>query len=495
VKYLAAPLVAVVATTFGVGLLHGANAAVAVSDLDSYYSQTLVWTSCDSGNAECARLRVPISYDRPQRGDISLLVERVRATSPESVGALVINPGGPGVAGASYAEYGTYFLGDVATQFDFIGFDPRGVGESSPIKCLSHKLTDAFIGADASPDTKPEISAYAALSERVAESCVRNSPTLFAHVGTYDGARDLDVLRAALGERNLNFMGFSYGTRLGAAYADLFPERVGRMILDGAVNPANTATQLVSGQARGFNDALRRFVTHCVAQGCTVGTTQRQVIRRINVLLDSLDSEPMNVGRRTLTQPLALNGILGRLYSNEYSWTALEADITAALRGNGKPLLDAVDSFTGRRGDGSYSSNLWSALNAVSCWDGGATPGPKELLRTARAQSAASVFPEVTLQLIMSALPCHYWPRTDDESPKLVGGPFGRSILVIGTRHDPATPWKWAKELAAQLHSGVLLTWEGDGHTAMGRGSGCIQRLASRFLLTGIAPQKGTVCK
>ena len=494
-KRLVFPLVALAAASFGLGLPQGMGAAIAVSDLDSYYSQTLTWTSCDSGNAECARLRVPLNYDRPQTGDISLLVERVRATSPERIGALVVNPGGPGVAGAGYAKYGSYFLGRVAPKFDVIGFDPRGVGQSAPIKCMSNKLTDAFFGADASPDTNAEMSAFENLSTRVAESCVRNSPNLFAHVGTYDGARDLDVLRAALGERNLNFMGFSYGTRLGAAYADLFPDRVGRMILDGAVNPANTATQLVSGQARGFNDALRQFVSHCVTQGCTVGTTQRQVIRRINVLLDSLDSEPINVGRRTLTQPLALNGILGRLYSNEYSWTALEADITAALQGNGRPLLDAVDSFTGRRGDGSYSSNLWSALNAVSCWDGGATPGPKELLRTARAQSVASVFPEVTLQLIMSALPCHYWPRTDDESPKTVGGPFGRSILVIGTRHDPATPWMWAKELAAQLHSGVLLTWEGDGHTATGRGSVCIRRLESRFLLTGIAPQSGTVCK
>lgn len=494
-KRLVFPLVALAAASLGLGLPQGMGAAIAVSDLDSYYGQTLTWTSCDSGNAECARLRVPLDYDRPQTGDISLLVERTRATSPERIGALVVNPGGPGVAGAGYAKYGSYFLGRVAPKFDVIGFDPRGVGQSAPIKCMSNKLTDAFFGADASPDTNAEMSTYENLSTRVAESCVRNSPNLFAHVGTYDGARDLDVLRAALGERNLNFMGFSYGTRLGAAYADLFPDRVGRMILDGAVNPANTATQLVSGQADGFNDALRRFVAHCVAQNCTIGTTQRQVIRRINVLLDSLDSEPMNVGRRTLTQPLALNGILGRLYSNEYSWTALEADITAALQGNGRPLLDAVDSFTGRRGDGTYSSNLWSALNAVSCWDGGTVPNASRLLRIARHQARTSTFPEITLQLIMSALPCHYWPRTDDESPKAVVGPIGRPIIVIGTRHDPATPWKWAKELAAQLRSGVLLTWEGDGHTATGRGSACIQRWESRFLLTGNASLTGTVCR
>ncbi len=494
-KRLLAPLVALVVAALGVGLPQGAGAATAVSGLDSYYAQTLVWTSCESSNAECTRLRVPLNYDRPQTGDISLLIERVRATSPDRIGALVINPGGPGVAGARYATYGQYFLGRAAPRFDFIGFDPRGVGESMPIECMSDQLTDTFIGADASPDSPSELSIYSAVSARVAESCRRHAPDLYAHVGTYDVARDLDVLRAALGERTLNFLGLSYGSRLGAAYADLFPDRVGRMILDGAINPANTATQLVAGQARGFNDALRRFVAHCVVQRCTIGPTQPQVIRRINALLDSLDSEPLNVGGRTLTQPLALNGILGRLYSNEYNWTALEADITAALKGNGRPLLDAADSFIGRNPNGTYSSNLWAALNAVSCWDGGAIPNASRLLRIARAQASTSTFPEITLQLIMSALPCHYWPRTDSESPKEVGGPIGRSILVIGTRHDPATPWKWAKELATQLHSGVLLTWEGDGHTAIGRGSRCVSRWATQFLLTGKAPQNGTVCQ
>ena len=493
-KRLVVPLVALAAAAFGLGLPQGVGAAIAVSNLDSYYGQTLTWTSCDSGNAECAHLRVPIDYDRPQTGDISLLVERVRATSPDRIGSIVMNPGGPGVAGSGYAKYGSYFLGRAAAKFDFIGFDPRGVGKSSPIECMSNKLTDALIRSDASPDTNEELNAYDNLSKLVAESCVHNSPNLFAHVGTYDGARDLDVLRAALGERKLNFMGFSYGTRLGAVYADLFPNLVGRMILDGVINPANTATQLVTGQAQGFNDALSQFVAACVAHGCSIGDTRQQVVRRINGLLASLDRRPLAVGLRQLTQPLALNGILGRLYTDGASWNSLEQEIAAELKGNGKPLLNAADAFTGRIADGTYPTNIWSALNAVSCWDGGAVPDASQLLQIARAQAKTSTFPEITLQLIMSALPCHYWSSTDTESPHAVSGPTSPSILLIGTRHDPATPWKWANEVAAQLRSAVLLTWDGNGHTATGRGSTCINKWESRFLLTGMTPPRGTVC-
>jgi hypothetical protein len=266
------------------------------------------------------------------------------------------------------------------------------------------------------------------------------------------------------------------------------------MILDGVINPANTATQLVSGQALGFNDALSQFVASCVARDCSIGDTRRQVVRRINGLLESLDQRPLTVGSRQLTQPLALNGMLGRLYQDGSSWDSLETDITSGLRGNGKPLLNAADSFTGRSANGSYPTNMWSALNAVSCSDGGAVPGASQLLKSARAQARTSTFPEITVQLIMSALPCHYWPSTSAESPHRVSGPTSPPILLIGTRHDPATPWKWAKQVATQLRSAVLLTWEGNGHTATGRGPQCIGTWESRFLLTGKAPPSGTVC-
>lgn len=405
----------------------------------------------------------------------------------------MVNPGGPGVAGASYAQYGGYFLGNAAAHFDVVGFDPRGVGQSSPIECLSDSLTDAYINADASPDNAAEMSAYIAVSKQFADACVRKAPGLYEHIGTYDTARDLDVLRSALDQSRLTYVGFSYGTRIGAVYADLFPSKVGRLILDGAIDPSNDGLQLVRGQARGFDDALSRFVADAVRNGTPLGSTRAQVTRRINTLLAQADAHPLMSRGRPLTQALAVNAIAGSLYSPS-SWPTLESVLISALGGDAAPMLGVADNFIGRDSRGRYASNMVDALNAISCWDSSPLPTAATIWRTARAQAATSNFPELTLQLIMSAVVCHEWRGHATESPSSVRGPVDRPILVIGTTHDPATPLVWARALAEQLRTGVLLTYRGDGHTASGAGSRCVRAVETAYLLTGAAPPDGKVC-
>ena len=319
-------------------------------DLARFYEQKLDWSAC--GANQCARLRVPLDYAEPEGRVIRLAVLRAPAQQrSERVGQLVVNPGGPGGSGVDYAASGPFTFGDELTRYyDIVGFDPRGVGRSTPLTCGDTRQTDEFLAADPDPDEPSEAATLDRLTRAYGEACLDNSGELARHMSTVEVAKDMDVLRAALGERQLDYLGASYGTLLGATYADLFPTHVRRMVLDGAIDPALTNEQISLGQAGGFQVAFNAYLEDCVKQGsCPLGDTVEAGAARIAELLDQIDATPLPTsGDRQLTEGLATYGIFLPLYLKEY-WPLLTAALQQAIdQGNGDRLLALSDQYTDR---------------------------------------------------------------------------------------------------------------------------------------------------
>lgn len=466
------------------------------ADLASYYGQRIEWRPCEGG-FECGKVTVPLDYDNPGGTDIELAVVRLPATEPDNrIGSLVLNPGGPGASGVDFARGALSLLGErVRARFDVVGFDPRGVGDSAPIHCLADDALDRYLALDTSPDTAEERSALVRQSRSFAEGCAERSGRLVPHVDTVSAARDMDVLRSALGDDALSYLGLSYGTELGAAYAELFPRRVRALVLDGAVDPSLTSREMGLGQAEGFEEALRAFVSNCVEQSaCPLGSSGVDAAyERLDELLARLDQDPVPVpgqDGRELTQGLATFGIAAGLYDQRY-WPRLRRALRMAIDDDGSGLVQLADSLAGRQPDGSYT-NMTEANTAISCVDESL---PDDVSAYAQfAGRAEEQSPHFGGYIAWSALPCAFWPvsAADDVAIDGSGAP---PILVIGTTQDPATPYAWAEGLAGQLDSGRLLTREGYGHTAFGQGNSCIDRAVRRYLIETDAPEPGTVCE
>ena len=470
--------------------------APATAALTTYYGQQLRWTPC--GNPfQCANLVVPLDYSQPSGATISIAVIRLQtADRAKRLGSLVLNPGGPGGSGVSYARGAEAVVdASVRARYDVVGFDPRGVGASAPVHCLTGKQIDLYTTTDGNPTTPAGVAQQVAVSKMFAAGCATGSPALYAHVGTVNSARDVDILRAALGDKTLNWLGASYGTFLGATYAGLFPTRVGRMVLDGAVDPTLTNNQLSLGQAKGFDLALRRFVASCDKQSdCPLPKTSVQAgITRIQTLFASLEKKPLPTdGGRPLTSALAMNAVLSYLYFPPDDWNQLRYGLTDALSGDGATLLSMLDSRQGRAENGQYADNSTDALYAVNALDRPDRPGVAET--TASATAWAKVAPVFGAFLAWGQLPYAYWSAPATDTEHRITAPGSPPILVVGTTFDPATPYEWAQSLAKQLSQGVLLTRVGDGHTAYGVGSTCIDKAIDTFLVSGTSPSPGTVC-
>jgi pimeloyl-ACP methyl ester carboxylesterase len=309
-----------------------ASADPATAQLARFYDQKLDWKPC-RGHFRCARARVPLDYAKPAGRAISIaLIKQPAQDQEHRIGSLLINPGGPGASGVEYvAAAAPTFGSSLRRSFDLVGFDPRGVGQSTPLTCLDTQQLDRVLSSDPDPDSAKETKQTDALVTGFGKGCERHDAGLTAHVSSEEAARDMDVIRAAVGDSKLSYFGFSYGTYLGATYAGLFPHRVGRMVLDGALDPSLTSTQAALVQAHGFEVALRAYVKHCVdAGGCFLGSTVDEGTRRIREFLDQVDRKPLPAtSTRQLTEGYAMLGIWQPLYYRQ-EWGILDSSLKAA---------------------------------------------------------------------------------------------------------------------------------------------------------------------
>ncbi len=457
-----------------------------------YYGQRVTWRGCDD-DFQCAKVTVPLDWDRPAGKTIEIAALR-RPADGDKLGSLLINPGGPGVSGVSYAKVAQQAFGrPVLRTYDIVGFDPRGVGESDPIRCLPDSELDAYVAADTTPDDPSELAASVADVKRFAAACEQNTGALLRDVDTLSTVRDLDVLRAILGDDVLTYQGASYGTYIGAWYAETFPWRVGRMVLDGAVDPSLTSTQYVAGQAEGFSRALKAYVEDCQSQSdCPLRGSLQDGLNQIGTLVERADAAPLKTEdpKRPLTQSLMITGIAQALYASQL-WPQLTAGITSAMTGEGKELLELADMYLERDAKGHFGQTI-SANPAIFCLD---VPEPRTPAQIgADAADLQRKFPPLGGAIGWGGLSCSQWPLKAVMPRKALPAKGAAPILVLGTVDDPATPYEWAQGLASQLSSGRLLTWEGTVHTAYNQGSKCIDDKVEGYLLSGAVPAEGTRC-
>ncbi len=462
------------------------------SELESFYDQELAWRGC--GENQCTRLRVPLDYDDPGGKTITLSVLRVRATDRgHRVGQLVVNPGGPGGSGVNYAAGGVGTFGStLARYFDIVGFDPRGVGESTPLECADTKLTDEFLSVDPDPDTPAEVDDLERVTREFGDGCLSKSGDLARHISTVEAAKDMDILRSALGERQLDYLGASYGTLLGSTYADLFPTRVRRMVLDGAVDPSLSYENLVLEQAHGFEVALHAYLRDCIDRGdCVVGDTVAAGAARIRQLLDDIDATPLRTSSgRELTEGLAYYGMVLPLYDKRL-WRVLSVALKQAIGGSGNVLLFLADQYSSR-GTNSYKDNSIAALNAVNCLDHSDSVPFSEVPKYFPEFDKASPTFGRTAAYTLSV--CAAWPVKSGSRTTAIKAAGAPPIVVVGTTRDPATPYDWAVNLARQLESGVLVSRDGDGHTGFHQGNRCVDKAVQDYLVAGTVPEDGLSC-
>jgi len=452
------------------------------SGLARYQQQELRWQSCGNG-LTCTAVLAPLDYAKPDGTAITLAMVRRAATSEPRLGTLFINPGGPGGSGTSYVGY---FNPAGLEAYDILGWDPRGVGYSTPVTCMGPAELDRFYAMDGSPDDRAEERARNEAVQGFGRSCLERSGSLLQHVSTVETVKDLELLRGLVGDEKINFFGSSYGTRIGSLYAELYPERVGRMVLDGSVNISGSDAIT---QAEGFERALNNFASWCAERRCRLGDSRSAVLARVKSYLEELDQAPLRVGDRTLTQQLGVEGVFYSMYGGEGSWERLRDALVAAIFDrDGRALLALGDRSNFRRDDGSYDQINYS-FPAVRCLDSQDVSVREMERRYARISKVAPVLG----RLGGADLTCVLWPVAPAPPPPSVDEAGAGPIVVIGTTGDPATPYEYAVDMADRLQSGVLITFEGEGHLAYGK-SECVQRLVRDYLARDRVPPDRSRC-
>lgn len=470
------------------------------AELMPFYGQSLSWEECagaDAGAYDCTTVQAPRDWNDPAAGEIELAVVRRAADSGQPLGSLLVNPGGPGASGYDLVANSAQFaVGSVlAAQYDVVGFDPRGVGRSSAVACLDAAGTDAyFFDIPSAPRGTPEWEAeLTSRNEGFAAACEENSDGILPFITTEFSARDMDLLRAVLGDEKLNYLGYSYGTFLGATYAELYPENVGRLVLDGAIDPSVPSIDVSTTQAVGFESALRAFMASCLESGtCPFAGTVDDAMADLGTLLASVDAAPIAApdGRRLGADSL-MTAIIAALYS-QGNWPILTQALDGALAGDAQTAFLLADFYFARTPEGEYQDNSSEAFRAYNCMD-----YPDDLTPEAEAAATARVSAEApTIAPYWEGVDlCAVWPHEPTGTRGEIVAAGAAPMVVIGTTNDPATPYEWSVSLAEQLESGVLITREGEGHTGFQKGSACVDAAVEAYFVDGTVPEDGLVCQ
>jgi pimeloyl-ACP methyl ester carboxylesterase len=467
------------------------------TNLAPFYSQILHWKSCSSG-MQCATAKAPLDWSNPAKDSIHLALIRQPATGGHPIGSLLVNPGGPGASGFDLIRDSIDFAVGKKLQanFDIVGFDPRGDGHSSAISCYKDpKDFDAFIYdlLPGVPGSDEWIADLEQANKNFGQECLKYTGDLLGFVDTVSAARDLDLLRAILGDTKLNFLGYSYGTLLGATYADLYPGKTGRLVLDGAIDPATSDFDVSAIQAQGFESALRAFLTDCSGQkDCPFRGTVDASMRSIRALLDSLDASPIrNADGRELGSSTMTTAIVYPLYSKD-SWSYLREVFTDVMKGDATFAFQLADAYYGRAQDGTYTDNSTEAFIAINCLDY-SYDSDVDTMRAEAAQLVA-LAPVLGKQFGYGGTQCASWPFTSKRERVPIHATGSADILVVGTTNDPATPYIWAQNLASELDNGHLVTYHGEGHTAYNKGSSCVNDAVENYLIKGTVPAADPDC-
>ncbi len=451
------------------------------------------WSDC-GGGFQCGIVDVPRDYADPTGPTVRLALIRLPASDPaHRIGSLLVNPGGPGESGVDFVRQGasTLFPRTLLARFDIVGFDPRGVGASTPIRCVDN--LDHFIPADATGDTPAELANLESGAKTFATECGARNAALLPWVATIDVARDLDEIRAAVGDTKLTYLGFSYGTLIGEEYASLFPTRIRAMALDGVIDPALDEEQLRAGQARGFEASLDAFLADCAAHASCPFHSGGAPGPAFDALMRRIDQHPIPTPRLGNREPVgptqAWEGVMQSLYA-QAAWPVLAQALAEARAGDASLLLLLGDPLRGRNPDGSYS-NLIDAYDAVTCLD---WPSPRDpAAYTAMAAQFVRFAPRVGRLLALNDLPCAYWPVPPVRTPGPLAAPGAPPIVLVGSTGDPATPYAWAQAVARQIASSVLVTRVGQGHTAYPVSS-CVSSAVDTYLIDLTPPAAGLRC-
>lgn len=458
--------------------------------------QDLVGKGASGMEYDCASVPVPEDWSNPKNGktfDISMI--RVRSQSQhDRIGSLLINPGGPGGSGVDFAVYLSFGQGlgglpsEITDRYDIIGFDPRGVGRSDPIKCISNSDQDASFAAVPDPVSQADFNSFVALNQKIAGECGQKYGAELPYFSTEQAAKDMDSLRAAVGDPKLNYLGFSYGTLLGATYAQQFPTKIRAMVLDGAVDPKQSYVESSEVQAKGFERAFTDFTNWCkqTPGDCPIAPDARTAVTDAIATADQ--KKIKGADGRTATSGWVFVAVISSLYT-ESGWATLAKAIADLKNGDPKGVFDLADQYAERNPNGTYS-NLFDANLAVNCADTNAAPSVADV-RKLQGQWRAK-YPLFGGALAVGMLPCTFWPGKRDPYPAgpATGAP---PIVVVGTTGDPATPYENTADLASMLGVGHVLTWEGEGHTAY-PSTTCIVSAVDKYLLNLQVPQEGLRC-
>ncbi|MBN9239864.1 MAG: alpha/beta fold hydrolase [Leifsonia sp.] len=472
------------------------------TDKDGYYAQPVVWKDCGDSQ-QCTTVIAPVNWDSPADGAIDLALVKHLASGTKQ-GSLLLNPGGPGGSGWDYV----YYSGDsvagpsVVDAFDVVGWDPRGVGQSTGVECYTDpkQKDEQLYGTFDSPyDTEGWIDELTAEMEDFAAACKANTGELLGNLDAASNAKDMDMIRALLGDEKLNYLGYSYGTYFGAVYAELFPQNVGRFVLDGAVDPLQSDFESLKYQMAGFDSGLRAYMQSCLDGGdCPFTGDVDTALGQVRNALDTVDAQKLvNFDGRVLDSATLATAIIENLYSESY-WADLTQMFTELKQGDPTLTFTSADYYNQRGQNGTYDSNSNDVYIAATCADGDfRTDDASTLDRIAEIDAFAPILGKYATYDDFAVLDtaCTHWPYPRGaDLPRTFEAKGAGPILVIGTSNDPATPYASSVSLAKQLSSGVLISYEGEGHTVYNQGVSCIDDVVDAYFTQGTVPSSDPMC-